>query len=161
MDELASEVNSRMRCMAKVMAMPGTRTAVADLCMFGSAACDEEGPGFVNVSVRTITNARRVRVQLESKCRSMHRHAQVDADSTFENRERTGSWLRQDAQAMEEHLKENQQGLNTREHQRKVEDAKRICTIVHENDEQETHVQNEMGRLMHHDEQDLLSVWEG
>ena len=27
--------------MAKVMAMPGTRTAVADLCMFGLAACDE------------------------------------------------------------------------------------------------------------------------
>ena len=44
--------------MAKVMAMPGTKTAVADLCMFGLAACDEGGPGFVNVSVRTITNAR-------------------------------------------------------------------------------------------------------
>ena len=35
--ELTSEVNSRMRCMAKVMAMPGIRTAVADLCMFGLA----------------------------------------------------------------------------------------------------------------------------
>ena len=39
--ELTSEVNSRKRCMAKVMAMPVTRTAVADLCMFGLAACDE------------------------------------------------------------------------------------------------------------------------
>ena len=39
--ELTSEVNSRMRCMAKAMAMPGIRTAVADLCMFGLAACDE------------------------------------------------------------------------------------------------------------------------
>ena len=29
--ELTSEVNSRMRCMEKVMATPGTRTAVADL----------------------------------------------------------------------------------------------------------------------------------
>ena len=36
-----SEVNSRRRCMAKVMAMPGTRTAVADLSVFGLAACDE------------------------------------------------------------------------------------------------------------------------
>ena len=62
--ELTSEVNSRMRCMAKVTAAPGTRTAVADLCMFGLAACDEGGPGFVNVSVRTITNARRVGLRL-------------------------------------------------------------------------------------------------
>ena len=53
--ELTSKVNSRMRCVAKVMSMFGIRTAVADLCMFGLAACDEGGPGFVNVSVRTIT----------------------------------------------------------------------------------------------------------
>ena len=33
--ELTSEVNSRMKCVSKIMAMPGTRTAVADLCMFG------------------------------------------------------------------------------------------------------------------------------
>ena len=46
--ELTSEVNSRMKCVAKIIAMPGTRTAVADLCMFGLAACDERGPGFVN-----------------------------------------------------------------------------------------------------------------
>ena len=31
----------------KIMAMPGTRTTVTDLCMFGVAACDEGGPGFV------------------------------------------------------------------------------------------------------------------
>ena len=49
--ELTSEVNSRMKCAAKIMAMPGTRTAVAGLCMFGLAACDEGGPGFVNASV--------------------------------------------------------------------------------------------------------------
>ena len=39
------------------MAMSGTR---ADLCMFGLAACDDGGPGFVNASVRMITNARQV-----------------------------------------------------------------------------------------------------
>ena len=37
--------------------MLGIRTAVADRSMFRLAACDEGGPGFVNVSVRTITNA--------------------------------------------------------------------------------------------------------
>ena len=100
--ELTSEVNSRVRCVAKVMAMRGIRTAVADLCMFGLVACDEGGPGFVNVSVRTITNARRVGVRLQSKCGSMHRHAHVNADNTIEARERTGSWVRQVAHAMEE-----------------------------------------------------------
>ena len=75
--ELTSEVNSRVRCMAKVMATPGIRTAVADLRMFRLAACDEGGSGFVNVSVRTITNARRVGLRLQNKCRSMRRHAKV------------------------------------------------------------------------------------
>ena len=46
-----TEANSRMKCVAKIMAMPGTRTTVADLCMFGLAACDEGGPGFVKASV--------------------------------------------------------------------------------------------------------------
>ena len=132
--ELTSEVNLRERCMAKVMAMPGIRTAVTDLCMFGLAACDEGGPGFVNVSVRTITNARRVGVRLQGKCGSMHRHAQVNADNTVETRERTGSWVRQVAQAMEEQLKEDQQELETRERRRKVEDVKRTRRIAHEND---------------------------
>ena len=44
-----------------------------------------------------------------------------------------GSWVRQVAQAMEEQLKEDHQE-QTREHQKKVEDAKRICRMVHEND---------------------------
>ena len=113
------------------------------------------GPWFVNVSVRTITNARHVGVRFRSKCGSMHRHVQVNADNTIETRERTGSWVRQVAQAMEEKLKEDQQELETREHQWKVEDAKRIRRIVHENIKNKglSHVQNEMGRL-------LLSVWE-
>ena len=39
--ELTSEASSRMKCMGKIMAMAGTRAAVADLCMFGLAACDD------------------------------------------------------------------------------------------------------------------------
>ena len=72
--ELTSEVNSRMKCVAKIMAMPGTRTAVADLCMFGLAACDERGPWFVNV---------RVGVRLQSKCASTHRQKGNKRDHGF------------------------------------------------------------------------------
>ena len=36
--ELTSEVNSKMRCLAEIMALPGTRTTMADMCMFGLAA---------------------------------------------------------------------------------------------------------------------------
>ena len=77
--ELTSKVISRMKCVAKIMSMLGTRTAVADLCMFGLAACDEAGPGFVKASVRTVTNVRQVGVRLRSKCAGTLRHARVDA----------------------------------------------------------------------------------
>ena len=83
MHELTSEVNSRMGAL-EIMAMPRTRTAVADLCLFGLAACDKGGPGFVNVSVRTITNARRVGARLQNKCTGTHRHARINANDTFE-----------------------------------------------------------------------------
>ena len=80
--ELTSEASSRMKCVEKVMAMSGTRAAVADLCMFGLAACDDGGPGSINASVRTITNARQVGVRLQSKCTGTHRHARVDAEES-------------------------------------------------------------------------------
>ena len=120
-------------------------------------ACDEGGPGFVNASVRTITNARRVGVRLQSKCASAHQHEQP------EKRERTGTRVRQVAQAIEEQLKEDLQELKTRERKRKVEDAKRIRRTVHENNRHKelSHTQSEMGKLVHHDEQELLSLWEG
>ena len=79
-----SEVNSRMRCVAKIMAMLGTRTTVADWCMFGLAACDEGGPGFVNAGIRTITNTRQVGMRLRSKYTGTHRHARVNANNTIE-----------------------------------------------------------------------------
>ena len=40
--QLTSEVNSRMQCVAKIMAMPGTRKTVADLRMFGWARATRE-----------------------------------------------------------------------------------------------------------------------
>ena len=39
--ELASEPNTNMMCVTKIMATPGARTIAADLCMFGLAGCDE------------------------------------------------------------------------------------------------------------------------
>ena len=101
--ELTSEVNSRKRCVAKIMAMPAMRTAVADLCMFGLATCYEGRPGFVNASVRTITNGRQVVVRWRSKC-STARHARGNANNTIEKGKQTGAWVRQVAQAMEEQL---------------------------------------------------------
>ena len=160
--ELTSEVNSRMRCVAKIMSVLGTRTAVADLCKFGLAACDEGGPGFVNASVRTITNVRLVGVRLRSKCTSTHRDARVNANDTIKKGEQTGTWVRQVVSAMEEQRRD-QQELKTREQKRKAEDAKRIRGIVHENNKNKrmSHVQNEIWKLVHHDEHELLSVWEG
>ena len=119
--ELTSEVNSRMRSVAKMMAMPGTRTAVADLCMFGLAGCDEGGPGFVNARERTITNAREVVVRLRSKCTVAHRHAGTNANNTIEKGEQTGTWVRQDARAMQEQLREDPR--KTREQKSEAEDA--------------------------------------
>ena len=84
------EANLRMKRVMKIMAMPGTRTTVADLCMFGSAACDDGGPGFVKAIVRTVTNERQVGLRIRSKCTGTHRHARVDASNTIEKGERTG-----------------------------------------------------------------------
>ena len=85
--EQTSEVYSRLRCVTKIMAVPGTRTKVADLYMFGLAACDEGGPGFVNASVRTVTNARQVGMWMQRKCTGTHRHACVGADTAGEKME--------------------------------------------------------------------------
>ena len=50
-----------------------------------------------------------------------------------------------------------------REQKKKAKDAKRIRGIVHESDKSKgtSHAQEEMEKLMLHDEQELLSLWEG
>ena len=123
--ELTSGAGSKMKCVVKIMAMLGTRAAAADLCMFG-AACDDGGPGFVNASVRTMTNARQVGVRLQSKCNGMHRHARVDAEDTIGRREQTGTWVRQAARATDEQLKMDKQELEMREQRKRAEDANRM-----------------------------------
>ena len=154
--ELTSEASSRMKCIVKILAMPGTRAAVADLCMFGGR------PGFVNASVRTITNARQVGVRLQSICNGTHRMP----GSTPKTRSEGGSKRERGceaARAMEEQLKQDKQELETREQRKRAEDANRICSIIHENAENKglSLVEAKMGKLMHQDEQELLNAWEG
>ena len=148
-----------MKCVTKIMAMPGTRIIVADLCMIGLAAC-EGGPGFVNASARTVTCARQVGMLMQSKCTGTHPHVCAGTNDTSEKVEQTGTWVHQVARVMEEQLREDKQELKTREQKKKAKDAKRIRGIVHEN-KRKNHVQDEVEKLMHHDEQELLSVWEG
>ena len=71
--ELTSEVNSKMTCVTKIMAMPGSRTVGADLCMFGLAACDEGAPGFVNARSPTRD---KLGCGMQSQFTGTHRHAQ-------------------------------------------------------------------------------------
>ena len=62
-----------------------------------------------------------------------------------------------------EEQRRDQQELKTREQKRKAEDAKRIRGFVHDYNlnKRMSHVQNEIWKLVHHDEHEQLSVWEG
>ena len=88
--ELTSEVNSRLQCVAKIMPMPGTRKTVADLCMFGLAAYDEAGPGFVNASVRTVTNARQRGCEVTAQARIATLMSSRATQSRKRNRQELG-----------------------------------------------------------------------
>ena len=107
---------------------------VADLCMFGLAACDEEGPGIVNASVRAVTNARQVGLRLQIKCTGMHRHARVGANNASGKMERSGAWVQEVARAIEEQAREDEQELKMWEQKKGATDAKMIRGIVHEDD---------------------------
>ena len=128
----------------------------ADLCMFGLAACDEGRPGFVNASVRTVTNTRQVGMRMQSK------NAQARINTfvlvrTAQARE----WNKQEHGYIKfPSNREDQQKLEMREQKKKSKDAKRIRGIVHENDKTKEQVTCKIKWeiLMHHDEQELLSL---
>ena len=96
---------------AKIMAMPGTTTAVADLCLFLLVACDDGGPGFVNASVRTITSARQVVVRLRSKCTTDMLRSKRTTQSRKENKQEDGY----------EHMREDKQELENRGGKQKMQ----------------------------------------
>ena len=87
---------------------------------------DEGGPGLVNASVRTATNARQVGMRVQTECTGTHRHARVDANNTIEKVEQTGTWVHQVARAKEEQLREEQQELKKWEQKKKAKATKRI-----------------------------------
>ena len=106
--EQTSEVNSRMRCVTRIMAMSGTGKLVADLCMFRLAACDE-------ASVRTVTYARQVGMRMQRTCTGTHRHARVVANNASEQMEQSGTWVCNVVCVMEEHVREDEQELTVSE----------------------------------------------
>ena len=71
--------------------------------------------------------------------------------------------MRQAARAIEEQLDKDKQELEMHEQRKRAEDANRICSIIHENAKNKglSLVEAEMGKLVHQDEQELLSAWEG
>ena len=97
---------------------------------------------------------------MRSKCAGTHRHGCVDASNGIDKREQTETCARQ---AMEEQLREDQQELIMREQKKEAKDAKKIRGIVHKGDRSKgtSHVQDEMEKLMHHDEHELLRVLGG
>ena len=117
-----SEVHLRKRCVTRIM--PGTRTKVADLCIF-LAAYDERGPGFVNMSVRTVTNARQFGMQVQKKCTGTHRHARVGASNSSEKKQQPETWhIKLPEQWMEEQLREDKQELKVLEQKKKSKGCK-------------------------------------
>ena len=83
--EQASVEKPRVKCVMKIMAMPGVRTTEAGLCIFGLAERGQRGPGFVN--------ARQVGMRMQRKRRSRHRHAAVDANDMRGEVQQTGTWV--------------------------------------------------------------------
>ena len=138
--ELTSEVNSRLQCVAKIMAMPGTRTTCAGLDW---SHATKEGQVCSTQVYGEVTNARQVGMRMRSKCTGTHRHAHVDVSNTIEKRKPTGTLVRQVARAMEEQMREDQQELKTREKKKETKDAKRMRGIVHKSNKNKrtSHVQ--------------------
>ena len=79
----------------------------------------KRGPGFVNASVRKVTNARQVGMRMQRKCTGKHRHARVGANIASEKMEQSGTWVREVARALEKHVREDLQELKVCEKRRK------------------------------------------
>ena len=73
-----------------------------------------------------------------------------------------GTWVRQAARAIEEQLKKDKPELEVRERRKRAENANRICGITHENaGNSGSSLVEATGKLMHQDEQEPLTAWEG
>ena len=127
--------------------------------MFGFAACCQGRPGFVNASVRTVTNARQVGMRMQSKCTGTPRHVHVGVNNTSEKMEQTGRNMGTSSCPSNGGTVErgDQRGCKTREQKKKAKVSRRMLGIVHEHNKNKgtNHVQDEMEKL---NEQELLSL---
>ena len=105
------------------------------MCMFGLVACDDGGPGFVNASMRTITTARQVCVRLQSKCNGTHRHAQSTPKTRSEGGTKREHGCVEPPEQQRNNCKKDMQELEMGEQRKRVEDANKICSNIHENAE--------------------------
>ena len=143
---------------AKVMSMPGTRPAVADLCMFGLAVCDEGGPGFVNASVRTVTNTR-CEVNAQARIDSLRVGGEQHKRETGTNRNMGTSSCPSNGGTVERGSA-GVEDAGTEEEGKGCKEDMWDCSWKRQY-KGTSHVQEEMRKLMHHDEQELLNLWEG
>ena len=70
--------------------------------MFGLAACDDGGPGFVNAKR---ANDNQCASSWGAVAKQMQQHAstcRVDAEDVIGKREQTGTWVREAARAIDE-----------------------------------------------------------
>ena len=154
-----------MKCVTKIMAGPGTRTTAADQCVFRLTSRNAGGPGFANASVRTVANVRQVGTRTRSKSAGTHRHARVDASNAIEKREQTGTRVRQVARGSSngqaaEKGSAGAENAGTEEESRRCKEDTGLFTKS-DKSKGTSHVQDEVEKLMHQDEQELLSLWEG
>ena len=91
----------------------------------------------------------------------LERECKVNAQAHNRENGTNRNMVHQVARAMEEQLREDQEELKTREQNQRAKDAKRTRGIVHENYKIKgtSPVQDEMGKPMHHDEQELRWHW--
>ena len=109
--------------------------------MFGLAACDVGGPGFVDASVRTITNAKQVGMRNEKK---VYRHASECSCWCKQRKREDGTIRNMDTRRCPSKGRPEETGRAGVEDVGTEEESKG-CKEVHEND----------------DEQALLNLWQG
>ena len=93
--------------------------------MLGLAAIDKGGSGFVNASVRAVTNARQFGMRMPANSTGTHRHTRVGSNNASEKMEHSGV-----VRAMVEQLRDEQE-LTLCEQKKAAMDEKMIQEMVY------------------------------
>ena len=99
---------------------------------------------------------------IHGKSLGKHRHEHVGADDLNGAHRQSGVLVREVARAMEDQMNEDEQEPKTWKQKRQVSYNWRLQKIVHEADRIEgvDRVQDEMGKIMRHDDEASLSLWQ-